>query len=306
MWDVFISHASEDKTAVVRPLAAVLESLGLSVWVDEFELTIGDSLRRKIDDGLGQSRYGVVVLSHAFFSKEWPQKELDALVARETFGEKVILPVWHELRREDVARYSPLLADRWAAQTVRGIDAVAHEIASVCVPGGTGAAAVVSAGNLPPILDDMRHHGIWHHYDATDAKGMTWSAVASEAARLNFNYDFVVHFLRLKNASRGWYVEEYAGRYVPCPIPSLRDFIEILEVRRQHLQRVLDTSDLKTEWEWPESWGRVLWSGPVVHVFPDNQGYQPPDQRYLEETQVELERTVQAIEQSRVLLSAAS
>jgi TIR domain len=71
MWDVFISHASEDKD-FVRPLAEVLQKSGLSVWYDEFALKVGDSLRRKIDEGLAKSRYGIVILSHAFFTKNWP------------------------------------------------------------------------------------------------------------------------------------------------------------------------------------------------------------------------------------------
>ncbi len=37
-YDVFISHASEDKEEVARPLAEVLRRNGLSVWYDEFEL----------------------------------------------------------------------------------------------------------------------------------------------------------------------------------------------------------------------------------------------------------------------------
>ena len=43
-YDVFISHASEDKDSVVRPLAQALVAKGLKVWYDEFELKIGDSL----------------------------------------------------------------------------------------------------------------------------------------------------------------------------------------------------------------------------------------------------------------------
>ena len=62
--DVFVSHASEDKDAVVRPLAHALRAAGLRVWFGEFALHIGDSLRRKVDRGLATSRFGVVVLSH--------------------------------------------------------------------------------------------------------------------------------------------------------------------------------------------------------------------------------------------------
>lgn len=92
-YDVFISHASEDKDAVVRPLANALRNGGLRVWFDEFELRIGDSLRRKIDHGLATSRFGVVVLSHAFFGKGWTNYELDGIVTRTVSGEQVILPI---------------------------------------------------------------------------------------------------------------------------------------------------------------------------------------------------------------------
>lgn len=127
-WDVFISHASEDKEEFVRALADRLRGDGLSVWYDEFSLTVGDSLRRSIDKGLANSQYGIVVISESFLKKEWPQKELDGLVAREVSGEKVILPVWHNVGREIVTRYSPTLADRLASNSAKGLDAVVSDI----------------------------------------------------------------------------------------------------------------------------------------------------------------------------------
>jgi len=90
-FDVFVSHASEDKESVVRPLAQALVGYGLRVWYDEFELRIGDSLRRKIDSGIARSRFGIVVLSPAFFAKGWPQYELDGLVSMSVSGKQVLL-----------------------------------------------------------------------------------------------------------------------------------------------------------------------------------------------------------------------
>jgi TIR domain len=78
-WDVFISHASEDKEAIARPLAEALVNAGLKVWYEAFSLKLGDSLRQSIDRGLAQSRYGVVILSPNFFEKQWPQRELNGL-----------------------------------------------------------------------------------------------------------------------------------------------------------------------------------------------------------------------------------
>ncbi len=92
-YDVFISHASEDKDEIVRPLAYALQGEGLSVWYDEFEMKIGDSLRRKIDKGLANSRFGIVVLSKDFIKKGWTNYELDGIITKSVTGEQVILPI---------------------------------------------------------------------------------------------------------------------------------------------------------------------------------------------------------------------
>lgn len=130
-FDVFISHASEDKDAIVRPLAEQLRQCGFRVWMDETEIKLGDSLRRSIDHGLSKSKYGLVVLSPDFLRKEWPQKELDGLVAREDGAEKVILPVWHNVTRAEVVRFSPPLADKLAVLTSKGLPHVVDEIRKV-------------------------------------------------------------------------------------------------------------------------------------------------------------------------------
>jgi len=126
-YDVFISYAYEDKEAVARPLADALRE-SLTVWYDDFALRVGDSLRREIERGLARSRYGVVILSPNFFKKEWPQKELDGLTAREVEGRKVILPVWHQIDAQAIRRVAPSLADKVAARTSQGIDAVAAQV----------------------------------------------------------------------------------------------------------------------------------------------------------------------------------
>lgn len=127
-YDFFVSHASEDKDSFVRPLVQELRNLGLKVWYDEFTLEVGDSLRRCIDHGLGNSKYGIVVLSPAFFAKQWPQYELDALVNRSMSGEKVILPVWHDVQHQEVSQYSHSLADKVAFSTLQlGVSEMASE-----------------------------------------------------------------------------------------------------------------------------------------------------------------------------------
>lgn len=132
VFDVFISHASEDKEDIVRPLANALKGEGLRVWYDEFELRIGSSLRQTIDRGIARSRFGVVVLSSTFFGKGWPAYELDGLVTRTVSGDQVLLPVWHGVTKQQVMDYSPSLADKVARSTAtHTVAEIAAEIAEV-------------------------------------------------------------------------------------------------------------------------------------------------------------------------------
>jgi len=127
-WDIFICHADEDKDSIARPLAERLRENGFNVWYDEFSLKMGDGLRGAIDKGLSRSRFGVVILSNIFFKKAWPQKELGALETKENSGKTVILPVWHNITKDEIYSYSPLLANRRAAKSEDGLDKVVFEI----------------------------------------------------------------------------------------------------------------------------------------------------------------------------------
>jgi hypothetical protein len=103
-------------------------SAGVSVWYDEFSLKLGDSLRGSIDFGLANSRYGVVIFSKKFFAKHWPVQELNGLVGREVGGQKIILPIWHDVKAEEVREFSPILADRIAVQSSEGMEKLVQEI----------------------------------------------------------------------------------------------------------------------------------------------------------------------------------
>lgn len=129
MHDIFISHASEDKAAVARPLAELLRRRGCDVWFDESSLRLGDSLVQEINRGLLNSRFGVVILSPDFLKKPWPQRELDGLFARETAETgKRILPVLHHLGPDEVASFSPILAGRVSVSTVNGLEPVVEAV----------------------------------------------------------------------------------------------------------------------------------------------------------------------------------
>lgn len=128
-YDFFISHASEDKDEIVRDLADALKKNGFDVWYDEFELKIGDSLRKKIDNGLAKSKYGIVIISPSFVKKNWPEYELNGMVAKEMNGHKVILPIWHKITKDEVLKFSPTLADKMALNTsIHTIEDIVHAL----------------------------------------------------------------------------------------------------------------------------------------------------------------------------------
>ena len=133
-WDVFISHASEDKPAVAIPLAEALQERGVTAWLDKAELRIGESLRRRIDQGLAASRFAVVILSPAYFAKGWPQYELDGIVTLSVAGKQNLLPIYHNLGHAEVMAKSPSLADKLARSTGDAdIESIADEIAELVV-----------------------------------------------------------------------------------------------------------------------------------------------------------------------------
>ncbi|MCU1634338.1 MAG: hypothetical protein JWM61_2990 [Micrococcaceae bacterium] len=138
-WDVFLSHASEDKADVALPLAEALERRGVTVWLDKAELRIGDSLRRRIDRGIRSSRFATIILSESYFSKGWPQYELDGIVTLTVGGQQNLLPIWHNIDRDFVLERSPSLADKFARSTSdTEIDEVAEEIAQLVLEARQG------------------------------------------------------------------------------------------------------------------------------------------------------------------------
>ena len=181
-YDVFIAHASEDKEEFVEPLARRLQHSGLNVWYDDFSLRLGDSLSRSISFGLKTSMYGIVVLSHNFFGKSWPERELGALTAREDGGHKVILPIWHRVTRSDVVRCNPLLADKLAVRSSEGMDVVVEKILAVVRPELIRQKAI-SLDRLARLSEQLRDHlSASNELAGTDLRFLRQAVVRSSAA----------------------------------------------------------------------------------------------------------------------------
>ena len=149
-WDVFISHASEDKQAVAVPLKQALEAAGVSVWMDMDQIVAGQGLRRRIDHGLANCRFTVVVTSPSFFSKEWTQKELDAVVNQEAVGRQHrVIPVLYGMSFADLQKHSPLLAGSLALPWSDGLTAVVAKVKAI-VSGTTVPVAAIPPVGPPP------------------------------------------------------------------------------------------------------------------------------------------------------------
>lgn len=118
-YDVFVSHAWEDKDDFVDEFVNELEKAGLKVWYDKTRIKWGDSMRKKIDDGLSHSRFGIVVLSPYYIApnKYWTKAELEGMFQMESGNGKMILPIWHNLTKQEVMKFSPIIAGKKAMTT---------------------------------------------------------------------------------------------------------------------------------------------------------------------------------------------
>jgi hypothetical protein len=75
---VYLAHASEDKDAMARPLAERLMAAGIEVWFDEWEIRTGESLKRRMEQGLEDCTHFIVLLTPASIGKPWVETEIDA------------------------------------------------------------------------------------------------------------------------------------------------------------------------------------------------------------------------------------
>ncbi len=118
-YDVFVSHAWEDKIEFVDEFVEELRKQGAKVWYDTSQIKWGDSMRAKINDGLKKSKFGVVILSPNYIKdgKYWTKAELDGLFQLESVNGKMLLPIWHNLTKKEVMAYSLIVASKRAMTT---------------------------------------------------------------------------------------------------------------------------------------------------------------------------------------------
>ena len=157
---VYLAHAAEDKP-VARPLAEGLVERGIPVWYDNWEIGYGDSLRRKMEQGLGDCTHFVVLLTETSIGKPWVNEEIDAGLMGAVEGTAKFIGLRHQL---PLASVSPFLRTRLTPEFIpgsEGLDALAAEIFGV--------------SRRPPLGEKPR-------YVQAHEAGSTWSTAARVVA----------------------------------------------------------------------------------------------------------------------------
>ena len=113
-----MSHATEDKDSFCDEFVNILKNEHhLNVWYDSLNLKWCDNIRTEIDKGLIKSNFGVVILSKSYIKKYWTNYELEGLFQRETNIGKLILPIWHDITKQEIQNFSPSLAGKMSMNT---------------------------------------------------------------------------------------------------------------------------------------------------------------------------------------------
>lgn len=111
-YDVFLSHANADKQNFVDELNNSLEKLGVKIFYDKNSLEWGDKWKDRILDGTKKAEFAIIVISENFFDREWTEKELGQFLNRQNRdGQKLILPIVHNITNDDLKKKYPTVAE---------------------------------------------------------------------------------------------------------------------------------------------------------------------------------------------------
>jgi hypothetical protein len=218
-WDFFISHAGEDKDAIARPLFYALQGKGYEIWYGEFTLSVGDRLTESINNGLLNCRFGVVILSHHYFRSKWALEELNAILAREGVGSKVVLPILLNIGADEVRRQHPIIAERIALKVSEGLSIIVQKLEQIAGPPkpsvstvnlqGIWAGTGPNEGNMVLFQEGDRVRG-YYDYQGQKQAGVLEGRWTGEELRYGWRWPFKL--------SNGFGI----ARYVGLPTENLR------------------------------------------------------------------------------------
>lgn len=119
-YDVFISHANADKEELIEELYKSLDKLGIKIFYDKEVLEWGDKWKDKILEGTKKAEFAIIVISENFFDREWTERELVEFLNRQNRnGQKLILPILHNITVEQLKEKYPSIADIQAIDSAK-------------------------------------------------------------------------------------------------------------------------------------------------------------------------------------------
>jgi hypothetical protein len=109
----FLSHSSNDKAEIVKPVGENLLKLGKTIWLDEAEIIPGDDLSGKISIGLTTSDLVVTFISKSFIAKKWTMVELNSILSIEiSTGSIRLIPILIDITEQELQQSLPLIASK--------------------------------------------------------------------------------------------------------------------------------------------------------------------------------------------------
>lgn len=131
-FDFLMSSAAGEGAEVARALAGTLKERHLNVWLDEDQLRPGDNIPDRMAEGIGQSKYGVVILTPDTFEAGWAKREMEALLKREAQGQIIVVPIKHGVTEKDIAQFAPPLLNKVTLDTAtEPLDTIAEKLADL-------------------------------------------------------------------------------------------------------------------------------------------------------------------------------
>jgi len=126
---VFVSYSSKDLPFVKR-LAGDLRDKGVNVWLDQWEIRVGDSILQKIEEGIRAHDHFAVVLSPEAVASTWVRRELEAVVMQQHAGRRVaVLPILYR-----PCELPPFLAGIRYADFTASYDSGLQQLVAVLAP----------------------------------------------------------------------------------------------------------------------------------------------------------------------------
>jgi len=119
-YNAFFSYADEDKQ-IATELVGALKANGFKIWYAPMSLSVGDKLLDGIEEGIKKSDSAILLISKDYLEKKWTNYEMDSFIRLNIEKDKKILPIWHNVEKQDVEKRFTALSGILALNTNMGV-----------------------------------------------------------------------------------------------------------------------------------------------------------------------------------------